>query len=107
LRIPLEKLDIRDEDAMSVAVCEEVVGIWHVNYRAAFDTVLVAHIESDVVLDVKFPKSFVFLQREAEQITKCESVLVVCVDEEVGVDDAGGRILDDCVRGGVVHTRPV
>ena len=48
-----------------------------------------------------------FLQRKAEQVSECESILVVCVDEEVGVDDAGGCVLDDCVRGGVVHTRPV
>jgi hypothetical protein len=39
-----------------------------------------------------------FLQREAEQVTKCESILMVCIDDEVGVDDANGRILDDCVR---------
>ena len=83
---------------MAVAACEEVVGIWHVDHGAALDTVLVAHVESDVVLNVEFPKAFVFLQREAEQVTKCESILVVGVDEEVGVDDASGRILDDCVR---------
>ena len=81
--------------------------VWHIDEGSTLCDVLVADAESDVVLDVKFPKSFVFLQREAEQITKCESILVVCVDEEVDVDDAGGRILDDCVRGGVVHTRPV
>ena len=87
---------------MAVAACEEVVGIRHVDHGAAFDTVFVAHVEADVVLDVEFPKAFVFLQGEAKQVTKCESILVVCVDEEVGVYDASGRVLDDCVGGGVV-----
>ena len=83
-------------------------GLWKIVLaRGLLSLRMLVHVESDVVLDVKFPKSFVFLQREAEQIPKCESILVVCVDEEVGVDDAGGRILDDCVRGGVVHARPV
>jgi hypothetical protein len=83
LRVPLEKLEIRDEYAVSITAGEEVVGVGHVYDGSAFDAVLVAGVESDVVLDVKFPKSFVFLQREAEQITKCESILVVCIDEEV------------------------
>jgi hypothetical protein len=48
-----------------------------------------------------------FLQRGAKQVSECESILVLCVDEEVGVNDASGRILDDCMRGGVVQTRPV
>jgi hypothetical protein len=48
-----------------------------------------------------------FLEREAEQVSECESILVVCVDEEVGVDDACGRILNDCMWSGVVEARPV
>jgi hypothetical protein len=32
LRIPLQKLDIRDEDSMAVAAGKEVAGIWHVDY---------------------------------------------------------------------------
>ena len=47
---------------MAVAACEEVVGIWHVDHGAAFDTVFVAHVEADVVLDVEFLKAFEFLQ---------------------------------------------
>ena len=47
------------------------------------------------------------LEREAEQVSECELILVVCVDEDVGVDDACGRIFDDCVWSGVVQTRPV
>ena len=32
---------------------------------------------------------------------------MVCVNEEVGVDDAGGRVLDDCMGGAVVQACPV
>ena len=92
---------------MADSAGKEVVGIWHVDYRAAFDAVFVTHVEADVILDVKVPKAFIFLEREAEQVSECESILVVCVDEEVGVDDVCGRILDDCVWSGVVQTRPV
>ena len=42
--------------------------------------------------EVKFPEAFMFLEGEAEQVSKCESLLVVCVDEEVGVDDASGGV---------------
>jgi hypothetical protein len=48
-----------------------------------------------------------FLEGEAEQVSEFESILVVCVDEEVGVVDASGRIFDDCVRSGGVQTHPV
>ena len=64
-RLPLEKLDVGDEYAMPVSAGEEAVAVGHLYHGAAFDTVLVAHVESDVVLHVELPCAFVVLEREA------------------------------------------
>jgi hypothetical protein len=54
-------LDVRDEDSMSVSAGEDVVCVGHIDKRAAFDAVLIAHIKTDVVLDVELPEAFVLL----------------------------------------------
>ena len=51
---------------MSVAPGKDVVGVGHKNHGTAFDTVLVDHIKTDIVFNIKHPKSFVVLKREAE-----------------------------------------
>ena len=107
LRIPLQELYVRNEYSMAVAAGEEVVSKGHVYYRATFDAVFVTHIEPYVVLDVKFLEAFMFLEGKVKQIVECESILVMCIDEEVGVNNACRRILDDCVWSGVVQAHPV
>ena len=107
MKILLQELDVRNEDSMSIAAGEKVMGIRHVYYRATFDAVFVTHIEPYVVLDVKFLEAFMFLEGKVKQIVECESILVMCIDEEVGVNNACRRILDDCVWSGVVQAHPV
>ena len=63
--VPLEKLDVGDEDTVSTSAGEYLVGIWHVDEGSALGTVLVADVESDIVFDVDFPFAFVVLEREA------------------------------------------
>jgi hypothetical protein len=41
------------------------VVVWHVYDGAAFDTVLVTNVESDVVFDDECPEAFVVLEWEA------------------------------------------
>jgi hypothetical protein len=53
--VPLEQLDIRDEDTMAVSAGEETVAVGHVYHRSAFDAVFVTDVEADVVLHVEFP----------------------------------------------------
>jgi hypothetical protein len=59
--VPLKELEVGDENAVAVAADEKAVSVWHVYDGASFGTVLVAGVESDVVLDVKFPHPFVVL----------------------------------------------
>ena len=58
------------------------MAVGHVDQGAAFDTVLVAHVESDVVFYVELPNSFVILEWEAQEVAECEPVLMMCVNEE-------------------------
>jgi hypothetical protein len=66
LRVPLQKLEVRDEYAMSVTASEEIVSVRHVYHGSSFDTVLVTGVEADVVLDVEFPQSLVVLEGKAQ-----------------------------------------
>ena len=50
---------------MSAPAGNYLVCVWHVDERSALGAVLVADVESDVVLDVEFPCAFVVLEREA------------------------------------------
>ena len=50
-----------DEYAMPVSASEEAVAVGHVDQGAAFNAVLVAHVETDVVLYVELPEAFVVL----------------------------------------------
>ena len=61
MRVPLQELNVRDEDTMSVATGEEVMSVGRVYNRSAFDAVFVTHVEPDVVFDVEFSKAFVVL----------------------------------------------
>ena len=93
-RVPLKELEVRDEDAMSVATDKEAVCIWHVHYGPTFGAVVfISGVEPDIVFDVELPQSFVVLQRKAEDVTECESVLVVCVDVETVIDESCRCIL--------------
>ena len=42
------------------------------------------------------------LEREAQEVPEYEAILVVCVDEECGVDYSGGGVFEYCVWDGVV-----
>ena len=53
--VPLKKLYVGEEDAVSAPAGEYLVCVWHVDERSALGVVLVADVESDVVLDVEFP----------------------------------------------------
>jgi hypothetical protein len=66
LRVPLEQLEVRDEDAVTISSSEEAVRVGHVNDRAAFHAVFISNIEADVILHVEFPQAFVVLEGEAE-----------------------------------------
>ena len=66
LRVPLEQLDVRDEDAVTVSSSKEAVRVGHVNNRAAFHAVFISDIEANVILHIKFPQAFVVLEGEAE-----------------------------------------
>ncbi len=66
LRVPLEQLEVRDEDAVTVSSSEETMRVGHVNNRAAFHAVFISDIEADVILHVEFPQAFVVLEGEAE-----------------------------------------
>ena len=61
--VTLKKLYVGDEDAVSAPAGEYLVCVWHVDERSALGVVLVADVESDVVLDVEFPCAFVVLER--------------------------------------------
>ncbi len=80
--VPLEELDVGYKYAMPVSAGEEAVAVGHLYHGAAFDTVLVAHVESDVVLHVELSKAFVVLEWEAQE------VLMMCVDGETVVDNS-------------------
>jgi hypothetical protein len=107
LRVPLEKLKIRDEYAVSVAAGEEVVCVRHVYHGTALDAVFVACVEADVVLDIEFPQTLVFLEWKAQEVPEGESILVVGVNVEVGVDDPGRGVLEYRVWYGVVQAGPM
>ena len=64
--VPLEELDVGDKYAAPVSAGEEAVAVGHVDQGAAFDTVLVAHVESDVVFHVELLNTFVVLEWEAQ-----------------------------------------
>ena len=66
LRVPLQKLEIRDEYAMSVTASKETVGVRHVYHGSSFDAVLVTGVEADVVLDIEFPQTLVVLEGKAQ-----------------------------------------
>jgi len=86
--VPLEKLDIGNEDTVSTPACKYLVSVWHVDKGPALCAVLVADVETDVVFDVELPFAFMVLEREAEQVAECEAILMVCIDGEGWVDDA-------------------
>ena len=50
---------------MTISPSKKAVVVWHIYDEAAFDAVLVANVESDVVFYVEFPEAFVVLEREA------------------------------------------
>ena len=66
LRVPLEQLDVRDKNAVTISSSEKAVRVGHEDNRAAFYAVFISDVEADIVLDVEFPLAFVVLEREAE-----------------------------------------
>jgi hypothetical protein len=46
---------------MSVPPGEYVVGVGHVDEGTSFDAVLIAHVKTDVVLNIELPQAFVVL----------------------------------------------
>ncbi len=60
--------------------------VGQVDEVAALDAVLVPKVEADVVLNVELPQSLVTLEREAEEVAECVTILVSCVDVERGAD---------------------
>ena len=66
MRVPLQKLEVRDEYAVSVTASKEIMSVRHVYHRSSFDAVLVTGVEADVVLDVEFPQSLVVLEGKAQ-----------------------------------------
>ena len=57
----MEELEVGDDYAVAVSSGEDVVCVGHINEVTALDAVGVAHVESDVVLDVEFPYALVVL----------------------------------------------
>ena len=100
--VPLEELDVGDKYAVPVSTGEEAVAVGHVDQGAAFDTVLVAHVESDVVFHVELPNSFVVSEWAAQEVAECKPVLMMCINRETVVDNSRWCVLDNGVRKGVV-----
>jgi hypothetical protein len=46
---------------MSVPSGKYVVGVGHVDEGTSFDAVLIAHVKTDVVLNIELPQAFVVL----------------------------------------------
>ena len=70
MRVPLEELDVRDEDAVAISPSEEAVRVGHVDERATFYAVFISDAEADVVRDVEFLQASVVLKREHSRSPK-------------------------------------
>ena len=61
----MQELEVGNKYSVPVAAGEKVVSIRHVYHGTAFDTVFVAGIKTNVVLDVKFPEALMVVEGEA------------------------------------------
>ena len=90
--VPFEQIGFANWYSLDVSAGDDGVLIGLIDMASAFHTALIAHVEAYLILGVELPCSLVVLQWEADNSTKFESILVVCVDLVAVVDGGIGGV---------------
>ena len=90
--VPVVQICLRDWNALDVSTSDYRVVVRLIDVACALHPFLVTYVQSDLVFGIEFPFALVLFEGEANDISKCELVLICSINLMAIIDYGIGQI---------------